>query len=111
MVLLPRPSRHRLSRAHSLRQKATAVWHAVKPFLIRLWCYLRTPRAAHWLGQVREPDVGTPVESLHGPREARGADVAGTQIHSVRLPSFIVSTEVIFALSDLPASTTALAPG
>jgi 4-hydroxy-tetrahydrodipicolinate reductase len=52
---------------------------------------------AERLGEVRQPDVGTPVESLHGPREARGADVAGTQIHSVRLPSFVVSTEIIFA--------------
>ena len=41
-------------------------------------------------------------------REARGADVAGTQVHSVRLPSFVVSTEVVFALPDerlvMPAS-------
>lgn len=35
-----------------------------------------------------------------GQREARGAMVAGTPIHSVRLPSFVVSTEVVFALSD-----------
>ena len=26
--------------------------------------------------------------------------VAGTQVHSVRLPSFVVSTEVVFALPD-----------
>ena len=30
-------------------------------------------------------------------REARGATVAGTQVHSLRLPSFVVSTEVVFA--------------
>ena len=34
---------------------------------------------------------------LLGPIEARGATVAGTQIHSVRLPSFAVSTEIVFA--------------
>jgi 4-hydroxy-tetrahydrodipicolinate reductase len=28
--------------------------------------------------------------------EARGADVAGTRVHSVRLPGFVVSTEVVF---------------
>jgi 4-hydroxy-tetrahydrodipicolinate reductase len=28
---------------------------------------------------------------------ARGATIEGTQVHSVRLPSFIVSTEVVFA--------------
>jgi 4-hydroxy-tetrahydrodipicolinate reductase len=36
------------------------------------------------------------LADLHGPVEARGADVAGTRIHSVRLPSFVVTTEVVF---------------
>ena len=31
---------------------------------------------------------------------ARGATVGGTQVHSVRLPSFVVSTEVVFGLPD-----------
>ena len=38
-----------------------------------------------------------PLDTLLGPLEARGATVAGTQIHSVRLPSFVVSTEIVFA--------------
>ncbi len=33
-------------------------------------------------------------------REARGAAVAGVPVHSIRLPSFSVSTEVIFGLPD-----------
>jgi 4-hydroxy-tetrahydrodipicolinate reductase len=37
-----------------------------------------------------------PLDELVGPREARGATVAGTQVHSVRLPGFVVSTEVVF---------------
>jgi 4-hydroxy-tetrahydrodipicolinate reductase len=37
---------------------------------------------------------------IDGPPEARGAMVAGVPVHSVRLPSFSVSTEVIFALPD-----------
>jgi len=36
------------------------------------------------------------LADLHGPVAARGAGVAGTQIHSVRLPSFVVTTEVVF---------------
>lgn len=52
---------------------------------------------AERLEGIREPELGRPLESLHGPVEARGATVAGTQIHSVRLPSFIVSTEIVFA--------------
>jgi 4-hydroxy-tetrahydrodipicolinate reductase len=52
---------------------------------------------AERLGTVRHPVVQRPPEALLGPIEARGATVAGAQIHSVRLPSFVVSTEVVFA--------------
>jgi 4-hydroxy-tetrahydrodipicolinate reductase len=55
---------------------------------------------AERLGEVRAPEVGRPLEEIHGPVEARGATVGGTQVHSVRLPSFVVSTEVVFGLPD-----------
>jgi 4-hydroxy-tetrahydrodipicolinate reductase len=55
---------------------------------------------AERLGAVRAPALGHPIEDLHGPQEARGATVAGTQVHSVRIPSFVVSTEVVFGLPD-----------
>ena len=51
---------------------------------------------AETLAQVRAPAVTVALSDLHGPVEARGAEVAGTQIHSVRLPSFVVTTEVVF---------------
>src|SRR5262252_8732361 len=51
---------------------------------------------AEALAQVREPALTVALADLHGPAEARGTEVAGTRIHSVRLPSFVVSTEVIF---------------
>jgi 4-hydroxy-tetrahydrodipicolinate reductase len=55
---------------------------------------------AERLGEVRTPEVGYPIEDLHGPVEARGATVGGAQVHSVRLPSFSVSSEVVFGLPD-----------
>jgi 4-hydroxy-tetrahydrodipicolinate reductase len=55
---------------------------------------------AERLAEVRRPAVGREPEDIAGPREARGATVAGTQVHSVRLPSFVVSTEVVFGLPD-----------
>jgi 4-hydroxy-tetrahydrodipicolinate reductase len=55
---------------------------------------------AERLGEVRRPEIGHPIEDLHGPQEARGATVGGTQVHSVRLPSFVVSTEVVFGMPD-----------
>ena len=51
---------------------------------------------AETLAQVRAPGLTVGLADLHGPVEARGADVAGTRIHSVRLPSFVVTTEVVF---------------
>ncbi|WP_415647324.1 dihydrodipicolinate reductase C-terminal domain-containing protein [Stackebrandtia soli] len=38
-----------------------------------------------------------PVEDLYGPQEARGAEVGGTRVHSVRLPGYVVTTEIVFA--------------
>jgi 4-hydroxy-tetrahydrodipicolinate reductase len=51
---------------------------------------------AEAMGAVRPPDPGLGPPDLHGPAEARGAEIAGTRIHSVRLPGFVVSTEVVF---------------
>lgn len=42
--------------------------------------------------------VGVPVEETVGAPEARGTSVDGVQVHSVRLPGFTVSTEVVFAM-------------
>jgi 4-hydroxy-tetrahydrodipicolinate reductase len=55
---------------------------------------------AERLGEVGRPEPAYPIEELHGPHEARGATVGGAQIHSVRLPGFVVSTEVVFGLPD-----------
>jgi 4-hydroxy-tetrahydrodipicolinate reductase len=51
---------------------------------------------AETLGLVRRPTSAVPLAELHGPVEARGADVEDTRIHSVRLPGFVVTTEIIF---------------
>jgi 4-hydroxy-tetrahydrodipicolinate reductase len=51
---------------------------------------------AERLSSVRRPALGVAIDEVSGPVEARGADVSGTRVHSVRLPSFVVSTEVVF---------------
>jgi 4-hydroxy-tetrahydrodipicolinate reductase len=51
---------------------------------------------AETLAGVRTPQAAVALADLHGPAEARGAEVAGTRIHSVRLPSFVVTTEIVF---------------
>jgi 4-hydroxy-tetrahydrodipicolinate reductase len=52
---------------------------------------------AERLEEVHAPVLRVPIDEVHGAREARGASVAGTQVHSIRLPSFSVSTEALFA--------------
>jgi 4-hydroxy-tetrahydrodipicolinate reductase len=51
---------------------------------------------AEGLAEVRRPQSAVAPSELHGPVESRGAEVAGTRIHSVRLPSFVVTTEIVF---------------
>jgi len=55
---------------------------------------------AERLAEVRPNAVDVPPEQTRGAAEARGTTIAGTQVHSLRLPSFVVSTEVLFALPD-----------
>ncbi|MGB0522240.1 MAG: 4-hydroxy-tetrahydrodipicolinate reductase [Flammeovirgaceae bacterium] len=50
------------------------------------------------LEQIRKPIVDYPLDQTQGHREARGATVSSNQIHSVRLPSFSSSNEVIFGM-------------
>ena len=46
---------------------------------------------------MRAPRLGVPIAEVLGAPEARGATVGATQVHSLRLPSFVVSTEAVFA--------------
>ena len=52
------------------------------------------------LSAIRPPALTVPLDDTVGPREARGATVSGSQIHSVRLPGFVISAEVIFGMPD-----------
>jgi 4-hydroxy-tetrahydrodipicolinate reductase len=55
---------------------------------------------AERLAAVRATVNTVPIAETDGLRDARGATVGDVQVHSVRLPSFSVSTEVIFGLPD-----------
>jgi 4-hydroxy-tetrahydrodipicolinate reductase len=50
------------------------------------------------LGRVGKPVLNHPLDKTQGSREARGATLSGTQIHSVRLPGFVSSVEILFGL-------------
>lgn len=55
-----------------------------------------TQELAEELEKVRKNKLGVPLDQLHGPKEARGAQIATTPVHSLRLPSYVISFETIF---------------
>jgi 4-hydroxy-tetrahydrodipicolinate reductase len=52
------------------------------------------------LAQVRMPEPTVPLAQTVGARDARGATLGGSQVHSIRLPSYVISAEVIFGMPD-----------
>jgi 4-hydroxy-tetrahydrodipicolinate reductase len=52
------------------------------------------------LARVRRPAPTIPVADTVGERAARGATVSGSQIHSVRLPGYVIGAEVVFGMPD-----------
>ena len=52
------------------------------------------------LSNVRNPEPTIPLAKTVGPRETRGATVSGTQVHSLRLPGYVISAEIIFGMPD-----------
>ncbi len=59
-----------------------------------------TRELAEALGEVAPNRLAMPVEKTHGLREARGATIAGTQVHSVRLPGIVLAFEAIFGMPN-----------
>lgn len=51
---------------------------------------------AETLAEVRMLQAAVAPPELQGPAEPGGTAVAGTRIHSVRLPSFVVTAEIVF---------------
>jgi 4-hydroxy-tetrahydrodipicolinate reductase len=52
------------------------------------------------LSQVRQPQITISPDQTIGPPESRGATVAGTQVHCVRVPGHVLGVDVIFGMPD-----------
>ena len=55
---------------------------------------------ANRLSKVRPSELTVPLEETQGVKETRGARMTGSQVHSLRLPSYTISAEVIFGMPD-----------
>lgn len=52
------------------------------------------------LSKVRESQLDVPLEAMQGPRESRGVRLNGSQVHSVRLPGYVISVDAVFGMPD-----------
>ena len=52
------------------------------------------------LGEIRQPDTTHPIAETIGDKASRGANLNGTQVHSVRLPGYVIGVEAIFGAED-----------
>jgi 4-hydroxy-tetrahydrodipicolinate reductase len=55
---------------------------------------------AERLSGVRGPSSAKPISDLTGVRETRGGTVGSVQVHSVRMPGYILSCEALFGAPD-----------
>lgn len=52
------------------------------------------------LSKARTPSPTVPLDQTTGLPHARGATASGSQVHSVRLPGYVIGAEIIFGMSD-----------
>jgi 4-hydroxy-tetrahydrodipicolinate reductase len=52
------------------------------------------------LSEIGRPQVTHPLSETIGGSESRGITLNGSQIHSIRLPSYVISVEAIFGAKD-----------
>jgi len=55
---------------------------------------------ANRLSKIQESQLDVPLDSMVGPKESRGVRLDGSQVHSVRLPGYVISLDAIFGMPD-----------
>jgi 4-hydroxy-tetrahydrodipicolinate reductase len=52
------------------------------------------------LSHIRPSELTVPLEQTRGIVQTRGARVTGSQVHSIRLPGYTLSAEIVFGMPD-----------
>lgn len=55
---------------------------------------------ANRLSKIQESQLDVPLDEMEGLIETRGARLNGSQVHSVRLPGYVISIDAIFGMPD-----------
>ena len=53
---------------------------------------------ANRLSKIQESKLEVPLDETEGPIESRGVRLQGSQVHSVRLPGYVISIDIIFGM-------------
>lgn len=57
-----------------------------------------TRELAEELASIAQSRIEIPIAETHGNPQSRGATISGTQIHSIRLPSFVIAFGILYGL-------------
>ena len=52
------------------------------------------------LAEIRKPEATHAIEETIGEKESRGTTLNGSQVHSIRLPGYVIGVEAIFGARD-----------
>jgi 4-hydroxy-tetrahydrodipicolinate reductase len=55
---------------------------------------------ANRLSKIQESQLDIPLEEIEGSKESRGVRLHGTQVHSIRLPGYVISLDIVFGMQD-----------
>ncbi len=55
---------------------------------------------ANRLSKIQASQLDVPLNEIEGPKESRGVRLHGSQVHSIRLPGYVISLDVIFGMPD-----------
>ena len=55
---------------------------------------------ANRLSKIQESQLDVLLEDVEGPKESRGVRLHGSQVHSIRLPGYVISLDIIFGMPE-----------
>ena len=55
---------------------------------------------ANRLSKIQESKLDVPLDKIQGSKESRGTRLNGSQVHSIRLPGYVISIDAIFGMHD-----------
>ncbi len=55
---------------------------------------------ANRLSKIHGSQLDVPLDEIEGPKESRGVRLHGSQVHSIRLPGYVISIDAIFGMPD-----------